>query len=82
MRVTLVVFGAAACLSLVAMDAALAAPKCQTTIPKEWNQPRVTYTYSGQSYASGYSSRAESSRHATSYSARSYRTSYDSRSRW
>ncbi|MBV9953920.1 MAG: hypothetical protein JOZ70_01605 [Pseudolabrys sp.] len=77
---TLSVFGVVAGLMLAASDAALAAPKCQTTIPKEWNQPRVSYTYS-QSWGEGYGARASAQSYATrssrptysSYSSRAYR---------
>ena len=39
--------------SLAATAIASAATACRTGPPKEWNQPRVTYTFSGETNGRG-----------------------------
>ena len=82
MRASVAVFGVLAGVMLAGSGAALAAPKCQTTIPKEWDQPRVSYTFSGQSYGSGYARGSSSSYSARSTTSRSYSSSSASDRRW
>ena len=54
MRQVFAVVGLSAGALLAATAIASAATACRTGPPKEWNQPRITYTFSGETNGSGY----------------------------
>lgn len=77
MRRTVALFGFLIVIAAPA-HAAYSIANCKTGPPKEWNQPRVSHTFSGQTWGDGYGSRSRSNSYSSSYSARSTTSRFSS----